>query len=172
MLTTDSSHRGNCSRLAWSANVVVVVVVAISERGLGSLSIAPTQLSVISYQPRLYKHRSHHTLWNSTQRHDLTTLHLSFTNRLLHKPLITMGGVGSGGYKNSPGDVETHSAWTLIEPIPGTAQVMKPIYLLAMSQHSVNITETAPSTMQALQQGDGSAHIPSKSSPLHMSSVP
>jgi hypothetical protein len=34
-----------------------------------------------------------------------------------------MGGVGSGGYKNSPGDVETHSAWNLVDPLPGTPQV-------------------------------------------------
>jgi hypothetical protein len=41
-----------------------------------------------------------------------------------------MGGAGSGGYKNSPGDVETHAAWTLIEPIAGTAQVMPSTCLL------------------------------------------
>ena len=38
--------------------------------------------------------------------------------------VVIMGGVGSGGYKNSPGDIETHSAWTLMDPVPGTAQVM------------------------------------------------
>jgi hypothetical protein len=45
-----------------------------------------------------------------------------------------MGGAGSGGYKNSPGDVETHSAWTLIEPVAGGAQVMLPTHLLAIPE--------------------------------------
>lgn len=43
-----------------------------------------------------------------------------------------MGGAGSGGYKNSPGDVETHSAWDLIDPLPGGFQVPK----LACPRHS------------------------------------
>jgi hypothetical protein len=84
-----------------------------------------------------------------------------------------MGGAGSGGYKNSPGDVETHAAWTLIEPIAGTAQVMLSLSLsLCMSQGSVMTIEIAPSAMQVLQQGDGSAYIPSKSPSLHLSSLP
>jgi hypothetical protein len=60
-----------------------------------------------------------------------------------------MGGAGSGGYKNSPGDVETHSAWDLIDPIPGTAQVQTPA-LLIIFQHLVIITEIASSKMQVL----------------------
>ena len=27
---------------------------------------------------------------------------------------FTMGGPGSGGYKNAPGDVDTHAAWEII----------------------------------------------------------
>jgi hypothetical protein len=83
-----------------------------------------------------------------------------------------MGGVGSGGYKNSPGDVETHSAWNLIDPLPGTPQVQTTSRLFMLVQHSVLVTETTPSTMQVLQQGDGSAHLPSESPSAHMQSIP
>lgn len=34
-----------------------------------------------------------------------------------------MGGPGSGGYKNAPGDVETHSAWEIIPQDPDSGQV-------------------------------------------------
>lgn len=34
-----------------------------------------------------------------------------------------MGGPGSGGYKNSPGDTETHSAWDIILQDPESGQV-------------------------------------------------
>lgn len=34
-----------------------------------------------------------------------------------------MGGPGSGGFKNAPGDTETHSAWDVIEHEDGNTQV-------------------------------------------------
>lgn len=34
-----------------------------------------------------------------------------------------MGGPGSGGYKNSPGDTETHAAWEIVQQDPGSTQV-------------------------------------------------
>lgn len=34
-----------------------------------------------------------------------------------------MGGPGSGGFKNSPGDTETHSAWDIIAQDPDSGQV-------------------------------------------------
>ena len=34
-----------------------------------------------------------------------------------------MGGPGSGGYKNSPGDTETHAAWDIIQPESDSTQV-------------------------------------------------
>jgi hypothetical protein len=34
-----------------------------------------------------------------------------------------MGGPGSGGFKNAPGDTETHSAWDVIEQEDGNTQV-------------------------------------------------
>ena len=34
-----------------------------------------------------------------------------------------MGGPGSGGYKNKPGDTETHSAWDIIPQDPDGTQV-------------------------------------------------
>lgn len=34
-----------------------------------------------------------------------------------------MGGPGSGGYKNKPGDTETHSAWDIIPQDPDGSQV-------------------------------------------------
>ncbi|KIV97657.1 hypothetical protein PV10_01376 [Exophiala mesophila] len=36
-----------------------------------------------------------------------------------------MGGPGSGGYKNKPGDTETHSAWDIIPQDPGAPQINK-----------------------------------------------
>lgn len=35
-----------------------------------------------------------------------------------------MGGPGSGGFKNSPGDVDVHDAWEVLEADPNNAQVM------------------------------------------------
>ena len=34
-----------------------------------------------------------------------------------------MGGPGSGGFKNAPGDTETHAAWDVIEQEDGNTQV-------------------------------------------------
>jgi hypothetical protein len=34
-----------------------------------------------------------------------------------------MGGPGSGGFKNAPGDTETHAAWDVIELEDGNTQV-------------------------------------------------
>jgi hypothetical protein len=34
-----------------------------------------------------------------------------------------MGGPGSGGFKNAPGDTETHGAWDVIEQEDGNTQV-------------------------------------------------
>ena len=34
-----------------------------------------------------------------------------------------MGGPGSGGFKNAPGDTETHDAWDVIEQEDGNTQV-------------------------------------------------
>lgn len=34
-----------------------------------------------------------------------------------------MGGPGSGGYKNAPGDTETHAAWEVIGQEDGNTQV-------------------------------------------------
>lgn len=38
-----------------------------------------------------------------------------------------MGGPGSGGYKNAPGDVETHSAWEIIAQDPDSQQASSDI---------------------------------------------
>jgi hypothetical protein len=35
----------------------------------------------------------------------------------------TMGGPGSGGYKNAPGDTETHAAWEVTGQEDGNTQV-------------------------------------------------
>lgn len=34
-----------------------------------------------------------------------------------------MGGPGSGGYKNAPGDIDTHSAWEIVQADPESTQV-------------------------------------------------
>jgi len=34
-----------------------------------------------------------------------------------------MGGPGSGGFKNAPGDTETHAAWDVLEQEDGNTQV-------------------------------------------------
>lgn len=34
-----------------------------------------------------------------------------------------MGGPGSGGFKNAPGDIETHAAWDVIQLEDGNNQV-------------------------------------------------
>jgi hypothetical protein len=56
------------------------------------------------------------------KRQRTTTLHLVILSLV---EAISMGGPGSGGYKNSPGDIDTHSAWMLIDPLPGTPQVCR-----------------------------------------------
>lgn len=43
--------------------------------------------------------------------------------KLYQSTLFEMGGPGSGGYKTSPGDVETHSAWDIITADPESGQV-------------------------------------------------
>ena len=38
-----------------------------------------------------------------------------------------MGGPGSGGYKNAPGDTETHSAWDILPQDSDSGQVSRPV---------------------------------------------
>lgn len=102
-----------------------------------------------------------------------------------------MGGPGSGGYKTSPGDTETHSAWDIIAQDPDSGQVCLTFTMMPHSNRS-NITATmdtnapkcersqanhevleiGPSTMQVLYSGDGAAYVSPKGSPPDLRTIP
>jgi hypothetical protein len=60
------------------------------------------------------------TLKRRCDHNDITTLIRPIHQRTLSS---RMGGPGSGGYKNAPGDTETHAAWDVVEQGDGSTQV-------------------------------------------------
>lgn len=92
-----------------------------------------------------------------------------------------MGGPGSGGYKNAPGDTETHSAWDILPQDSDSGQVshdtasptVHPCCLAIMTVVLiVNILEIGPGTMQVLCSRNGTAHVSPASSLAHMRAIP
>lgn len=85
-----------------------------------------------------------------------------------------MGGPGSGGYKNKPGDTETHSAWDIIPQDPDGTQVNVVVHYALVKKHShlTTAVETRPGTMQVLWKGDGAAHLASAGASAELPTIP
>lgn len=84
-----------------------------------------------------------------------------------------MGGPGSGGYKNKPGDTETHSAWDIIPQDPDGTQVNVVIhYPRSKKSPLTGALETRPGTMQVLWEGDGPAHLAAAGASAELPTIP